>query len=73
VTSCEQSTLGNVCQILKTKTMKTMKTIKYIIAVILFQGMIFSCNPVAIDEDTNPKIHATGDQIDDPADPTEEN
>ena len=53
--------------------MKTMKTIKYIIAVILFQGMIFSCNPVAIDEDTNPKIHATGDQIDDPADPTEEN
>lgn len=50
-----------------------MKTIKYIIIAILIQSVLFSCQPKKLDEDGISPIHATGDEIDDLAEPDEDN
>lgn len=63
-------TMGNVCRILN---INTMKTIKYIIIAILIQSVLFSCQPKKLDEDGISPIHATGDEIDDLAEPDEDN
>jgi len=50
-----------------------MKVNKYILVIVTILATMFSCTPPeTIEEDHIPPIHATGDEIDDLADPDED-